>query len=106
MRYILAKDLPFAKAGSEIVFESDVVNNTSGDMIRVKVNDNIKQYAYRFIGYVQEKERLISEGWTKEVIPREWWISESVLRDMGRETKEELYNGWRRKDLIKIREIE
>jgi hypothetical protein len=67
-KYILKKDLPFAKAGAEVIFESGIVfNSISQDRFMVKVDDTIGQYSYRFIGYVAEIERLIKEGWIEEV---------------------------------------
>ena len=75
MNYKLKRDLPFAKAGSEVVLEGDVVivQEASKQRIAVRVEDDPDWYTYRFIGHKKNLNRFIKEGWIEEVKPREWW---------------------------------
>lgn len=73
-KYILKKDLPFAKAGAEEVFVDD-------NSIYIELGNGIIRCLdpfERFNGnnISKELERLISEGWIEEVKPREWDVAE------------------------------
>ncbi|MDD5353278.1 MAG: hypothetical protein PHS93_08980 [Candidatus Omnitrophica bacterium] len=84
-KYILKKDLPFAKAGSEIVKETNILDQSLADRFVVKVDksdyhSNTEAYSFRFIGYVKDADYLIQEGWIEEVkeIPHEQKCEEGI----------------------------
>ena len=63
MKYRLKKDLPFAKAGTELVLKGE-------DRIRPS---GAEEY---LICITEDLPRLIKEGWIEEVKPREWEVYE------------------------------
>lgn len=67
-KYILKKDLPFAKAGIKI--EQIQMSNTA-----LKSYDLFSNNEVRFwINTEKDLDYLISEGWIEEIKPREWWV--------------------------------
>ena len=83
MKYILKKDLPFAKAGAEVVFndkslcfevKSDRWSSDSGD--------------YKFVGH-SNKSSLIKDGWIEEVKPRTFYINKTKGGELFAYYKEE-----------------
>ena len=99
MKYILKKDLPFAKAGAEVVFndkslcfevKSDRWSSDSGD--------------YKFVGH-SNKSSLIKDGWIEEVKPREWIIEVTKEQQYIRpaDAKGRLYSSG--SEIIKVREV-
>ena len=73
-KYILAKDLPFAKRGTEV--------NVSGDRIFVQRGkskleaciDALELWDSTSENIQKELQRLIDEGWIEEAKPREWFV--------------------------------
>ena len=73
-KYILAKDLPFAKRGTEV--------NVSGDRIFVQRGkskleaciDALELWDSTSENIQKELQRLIDEGWIEEVKPREFML--------------------------------
>ena len=78
-KYILAKDLPFAKRGTEV--------NVSGDRIFVQRGkskleaciDALELWDSTSENIQKELQRLIDEGWIEEVKPREWYEVERLM---------------------------
>ncbi len=59
-KYILKKDLPFAKAGDEINLTNEMLDH---NCVSVKGNDGMMWE----IGFYEDVNQLISEGWIEEV---------------------------------------
>lgn len=73
MKYKLKKDLPFAKAGTEIW-----VDNTLSGWIDAKIYEpqcGRKEYRVDKI-MLGTITNLLIEGWIEEVKPREWEVNE------------------------------
>ena len=72
-KYILKKDLPFAKAGRELAEFCDIIVcwETKG----VLNNPPGVEATAHYIGKVKDLNRLIAEGWIEEVKEdkRKWW---------------------------------
>ena len=66
MKYKLKKDLPFAKAGEELITDSICVY-TMGDVF----NAGAKRQTKLYLGDILE---LTESGWIEEVKPREWYV--------------------------------
>ena len=74
-KYILAKDLPFAKRGTEV--------NVSGDRIFVQRGkskleaciDALELWDSTSENIQKELQRLINEGWVEEAKPREFKLT-------------------------------
>jgi len=95
MKYKLKKDLPFAQAGEQArCFYGSSVFSITYRMDSVDFNLTSEEYI----------DKLIRDGWIEEVKPREWYISETVVRDYGRERKESFFKH-DRSDLVKVREV-
>ena len=92
MKYRLKKDLPFAKAGTEVY-------DDRYSYITVK-NLITKDGGSFFIGY--DIKELLTTGWIEEVKPREWHISESNLEYFNKMYKEDYYPEI---NYIKVREV-
>ena len=74
MKYKLKRDLPFAKAGSVILYsenrkEFDGSLGSVSDMMSVETD---KGYLSQWVE-IGAKDNLLSEGWIEEVKPREWY---------------------------------
>lgn len=78
-KYILAKDLPFAKAGELIYnYKGHIFDDSRGYDCFVKVNEGVifpRGYLYsnNNMVYIGDKRNLIS-NWIKELKPREYYI--------------------------------
>jgi len=81
-KYILKKDLPFAKAGDEINLTNEMLDH---NCVSVKGNDGMMWE----IGFYEDVNQLIAEGWIEEVkeIPRDK-IKELVEKYPGEVQKE------------------
>ena len=101
MKYILKKDLPFAKAGSEVTKEKLYVPNDPRECYLVDT-----YWGQRYvIGFVHD---ILTESFIEEVKPREWWVR--ILDENHIEiTKNEIeLAGWsfdRLSKIIKVREV-
>ena len=95
MKYLLKKDLPFAKAGA-------IVSVEKGAPITFIDKRNV-EYACNYLG----EKKLIEDGWIEEAKPREWWVLEkqnsiSIYED--KEMAEHLRNP-QSNLIIKVREV-
>ena len=94
MKYVLAKDLPFAKAGSKIKIEFNEI------LIKTEEGSpfGYHQYSDQFL------QHLIDCGWIKEVKPREFYVRVSknipisICEDL--EPLKDFSN-----EIIKVREV-
>lgn len=86
MKYRLKKDLPFAKAGTEIW-----VDNLWDGWIDAKVYaPTLMTNEYRWEKIMLGKiSALEAEGWIEEVKPREFWV----------ELKQDSYGNWKVNDV-------
>ncbi len=66
MKYILKKDLPFAKAGTAVG-----VSKNAGGVPMCLWEHTTPDISKDFI------EQLITDGWIEEVKPREFWVLKS-----------------------------
>ena len=103
MKYKLKKDLPFGKAGMDVQFSLEVEQHPKLYLCSQDVTD-FNSYWITFEGDRDDLKGLITDGWIEEVKPREWYISETVVRDYGRERKESFFKH-DRSDLVKVREV-
>lgn len=78
-KYRLKKDLPFAKAGTEVKIDDKffVIKKDDFYLVGLKLcraaQENI--LVDLIIGHIDDLPTLISEGWIEEVKPREWWMN-------------------------------
>jgi hypothetical protein len=100
MEYKLAKDLPYAKAGS-----------------KVKVTSTNYVYAYstpQEVFYMGIKDQLLKDGWIEEIKRREFWMI--IEKSTGRvcqtsQNKKNLLDKWKYEysadftEIIKAREV-
>ena len=110
MKYILKKDLPFAKAG--IIsqdFDGDKI--IFGNIGTEFESDNKKfMLSEDYWFYKLHIPQLISEGWIEEVKPREFYLyddqlaGEKIWYNTIEEAKEDLAR-WAHKKVIKVREV-
>ncbi len=71
MKYKLKKDLPFAKAGDEVII------NKYEDVTTVKGHRNGKIFYSRIAGGQLHDECVLKkQGWIEEIKPREFWLLE------------------------------
>jgi len=68
MEYKLKRDLPFAKAGTEVI---EIRGNGKSNNILIE----IEPYG-KVVIWVTELQRLRTEGWIEEVKPRVGWLAE------------------------------
>ena len=78
MKYRLAKDTLFVKAGASVIFyesekSPEFVILKSGDKSTVELN---------LYGKHRLVARLIKVGWIEEVKPREWWVHKGHVDSM------------------------
>jgi len=100
MKYKLKRDLPFAKAGSVILYsenrkEFDGSLGSVSDMMSVETN---KGYLSQWVE-IGAKDNLLSEGWIEEVKPREYYIYDCP------ECVTAYREQWESGSLIKVREV-
>ena len=75
MKYKLKKDLPFAKAGAEIVhIEMSITQSRGYDLTSKGVR--------LWINKEQDLDDMMNEGWIERVKPREFWINEQALMNL------------------------
>ncbi len=63
MKYKLGRELPYAKVGNFVKITDEDLIFVDGDM---------PNGGCFFIGYEKDLDKLISEGWIKEIKPREF----------------------------------
>ena len=78
-KYILKKDLPFAKAGTEVRIYTDL----ESEIDSIDILDNRVE-----ISNMSDKQ-LLNEGWIEEVKPREFYINKTKSGELFAYYKEE-----------------
>ena len=91
MKYKLKKDLPFAKAGSNVV----VLASPTTRYKRIQVSDSLSAPMCE----LHEDQVPL---WIEEVKPREWHISESNLEYFDKQYREDYYPEIK---YIKVKEV-
>ena len=71
-KYRLAKDLPFAKAGTEVFQSANAF----------VVKDPKYQGQVLYIGELSDRDKLIEQGWIEEVKLREWDVVVNKSNDV------------------------
>ena len=66
-KYVLAKDLPFAKAGEEIIKVDIPTGSVLSTFFVLKKDFYPNHKNLRCLAHASEEKRLISEGWIEEV---------------------------------------
>lgn len=84
-KYVLAKDLPYAKAGEPVKCNDIGVYVSKGETVRY-IDKTLGEIDAR--GINSEIQRLIDEGWIKEVKPLEVWFNIYKYSGAYYETKE------------------
>ena len=86
MKYKLKKDLPFAKAGDDIIVGKTPMRKTIG------IDFTMGEPTVFSAITTGDLEYLLADGWIEEVKPREWW--EVEFQDAGGNW---VFNGYRYK---------
>ena len=73
-KYILKKDLPFAKAGIEIPIENLSLLIPFND---IHLCGAKRHFSYMVIAHEDDIPTLIKDGWIEEVKPREFYINKT-----------------------------
>ena len=73
-KYILAKDLPFAKKGAEVKHNNHRIYVQRGEFSLGAIIDSFELIESIPTNIQKELQRLVDEGWIEEVKPREFML--------------------------------
>ena len=107
MKYVLKKDLPFAKAGAEIEIGFD---NNYDELINSKKDKKPAIYLKGQVGL----QNLLNDGWVEEIKPKEWYLIKDehmgVVTGFEKEglavAHKNLHHREEHLQIIKVREVE
>lgn len=97
-KYVLAKDLPYVKAGTpvDIIDRNAQYEDVKTKFTKIEHVDDFGKITFTMI----PNDKL--DEWIEKVEPRMWYVPESILKEYGSSNKDKFFNGRVRHDLVKV----